>query len=320
MAAQKKAKVYHEAYTGNESAGVIHAAVQTAEHASSGVLKKIQTLFETDLSNIGLGLTLIQLRMNSRDITQSIKTMERLLASLEPMQRYQPGLIALLVCLFQKQGRHQHVWDILSEASDWWKEQSRPASSILLATAKSRLYSNNPADLQISGALFASILAINPSDQLSAAGIVSSYAIIEPLKARGYVNNLTAVEALIDSVDIFGLEATGVAQLPWKRGAESIALLESKLRKTSKNKRPRLPKEHDPTRKFDPERWLPMRDRSYYKPRGKRDRKKPAATTQGESSIELAGGLKVDVMKIDYKKVSSNTSGKGGKKKKKGKW
>ena len=43
----------------------------------------------------------------------------------------------------------------------------------------------------------------------------------------------------------------------------------------------RIPKDFDPNKKPDPERWLPLRDRSYYKPKGKKGKKKAEGLTQG---------------------------------------
>jgi signal recognition particle subunit SRP72 len=56
-----------------------------------------------------------------------------------------------------------------------------------------------------------------------------------------------------------------------------------------------MPKDFEEGKKMDPERWLPLRDRSSYRPKGKKGKKKAADLTQGgvvkeEESLELAGG------------------------------
>lgn len=108
------------------------------------------------------------------------------------------------------------------------------------------------------------------------------------------------------------LESAGVAQVSRKRGAEDTAppVQPKKIRK----KKTRLPKDYDPAKKVDAERWLPMRDRSYYKPKGKKDKKKVAAATQGgavSESMELAGGGRVDVQKVSQAKNASKKKKKG---------
>ena len=185
------------------------------------------------------------------------------------------------------------------------------------------MQSENPADLASAGELFSSLIAANPTDRSSIAGLVASYATIDPSKISNHVDKLASVESLIAGIDVDSLESAGVAQPPRKRGAEDDSMPLSKPKKVRK-KKARLPANVDTSKKADPERWLPMRDRSYYKPKGRKDKKKAAAATQGgpvEESMELAGGGRIDVVKVD-KKVAGGTGGGANKKKKKkgGKW
>ena len=91
--------------------------------------------------------------------------------------------------------------------------------------------------------------------------------------------------------------------------------------KKIKKKKPRFPQNYDESKKPDPERWLPIRDRSYYKPKGKKGKAKVAAATQGgpvaEASLELTGG-RIDVLK-GGNKIVGGSGGANKKKKKAGK-
>lgn len=127
-------------------------------------------------------------------------------------------------------------------------------------------------------------------------------------------------------MDVSALESFGVAQPSRKRGAEDEAMPLAKTKK-AKKKKPRLPPTADPSKKVDPERWLPMRDRSYYKPKGRKGKQKAAAATQGgpvaDESMELAGSGRLDALKIGQaKKAGGGGGGAANKKKKKkgGKW
>jgi signal recognition particle subunit SRP72 len=137
------------------------------------------------------------------------------------------------------------------------------------------------------------------------------------------VKTLTSVEKLIAEVDVSSLEFAGAAQPPRKRGAEDDATPSMKPKKVRK-KKSRLPQNYDPSKEPDPERWLPMRDRSYYKPKGRKGKQKAAAATQGgsvEESMELAGGGRIDVVKVDQAKKAGGGGSANKKKKKKGsKW
>jgi len=224
------------------------------------------------------------------------------------------------VALYEHQGRKQHVRKVLSEASEWSKTTDNPNSSILYAAGKSTLDSDKASDLASAGKIFSYLFSKNPSDRTLIAGLVASYATTDPSNISGYVDSLTSVETLISGVDVASLESAGVAQPLRKRGVGEDATSPTKPKKSRKTK-PRLPKDYDASKKPDPERWLPMRDRSYYKPKGRKEKKKAAAATQGgavEESMELAGGGRIDVVKVEQAKKASGGGGTNKKKKKKG--
>jgi len=125
-ASQSKATEYHNLYPADESVNVINAAARTVNKTGREVVKRIEQMFEANPIDVGLALTLIQLRMSTGNITGSISTLELLFSKLEPEKRYQPGLVGLLVALYEHQGRKQHVRKILSEASEWWKQSPQP--------------------------------------------------------------------------------------------------------------------------------------------------------------------------------------------------
>lgn len=87
----------------------------------------VEKLAERDPNDIGLALTLAQTRMRRGNITGAIQTLEKL-RSVREDARHMPGVVGLLVGLYQAQGRRQHVKDVLSEASEWWKKASSPVN------------------------------------------------------------------------------------------------------------------------------------------------------------------------------------------------
>lgn len=93
-------------------------------------IDKIEKLFTENPKDVGLALTLTQLRMGRGNITGSIEAMEKLFKELDSEMKYQPGLVGLLVQLYQHQGRKEHMRRLLSEASDWWKQAEKPVSRL----------------------------------------------------------------------------------------------------------------------------------------------------------------------------------------------
>lgn len=85
----------------------------------------------------------------------------------------------------------------------------------------------------------------------------------------------------------------------------------------------RLPKDYDAAKTPDPERWLPLKDRSTYRPKGRKGRQKAAEKTQGggvsvsgEKGAEAKAGGGEGVIKAADKKPGGGQA-KGKKKGKK---
>lgn len=81
----------------------------------------------------------------------------------------------------------------------------------------------------------------------------------------------------------------------------------------------RLPKDYDPAKTPDPERWLPLKDRSSYRPKGKKGRQKAAEKTQGGVGGEKSGEVKAGGGEGVIKAAEKKPGGGPAKGKKKGK-
>lgn len=71
---------------------------------------------------------------------------------------------------------------------------------------------------------------------------------------------------------------TGQVKSPDSKAASTGNKADAKLKKKKKRK-VKLPKNYDPNVPLDAERWLPLRERSYY--RGRRNKKKQNAVGKG---------------------------------------
>jgi signal recognition particle subunit SRP72 len=152
---------------------------------------------------------------------------------------------------------------------------------------------------------------------------VASFATSDFDKVKTHLSSLSSIDQLTKGIDVSALLSAGVTSLP--APTPSVASKKRKLDTTAtaveatrKKRRRKLPKDYDPNRKMDPERWLPLRDRSSYRPKGKKGKKKAAEATQGgvvkdEETLELAGGA--GSLKVEK---APQGGGGGGKKKKKG--
>ncbi|KAF2100378.1 hypothetical protein NA57DRAFT_73989 [Rhizodiscina lignyota] len=285
------------------SISVINAAA-TAEGATGKAgIKAILPLLEKRSNDIGLLLMVVQLYVLTNNHGSAISLLESFLSRLEQSStpadqdvRFAPGLVGTLVSLYSSQSRRAHVKQELAKAAAYWREKFKSRSdkggssgvlSLLKAAGTELLNSANATDIEASRAIFTELHDTQPSDPAALAGMIASH----PSGSDGSeADALPAASRLVAGIDAAALENAGVAALPLpsnvavKRPAEKAAK-EGKREEPVKKKRKltakRTPKDFVEGKDMDPERWLPMRDRSYYRPKGRKGKGRMAGGTQG---------------------------------------
>ena len=229
--------------------------------------------------------------------------------------RYAPGLVALAVALNRAQGKTGPAMTELSEvaahASD--PREALP-QSLLRQTGLELIKSHRINEVRLASTAFKSVLSRSPNDDLAAAGLVASSGKLDDETAATLSGKLSPVEDLVSGIDVEALLGGGVV------GSSSATQLKRKPadepQRPAKKRKRRVPKDAEPGKEPDPERWLPLRDRSSYKPKGKKGKKKAADSTQGgivkEETIELVGGA--GAVKVEKTASASSRKKKKGRK------
>lgn len=310
---------------------VFSVAAKARGEVSKAAIRKVLPELEQRPNDVGLILTVVQMYVLTGNTTAATELVESLLKRLESSSnsdesetRYMPGLVAVIVSLYRSQGRRSQIKQELAKAASYWRHKSKPPRSLLLAAGSSLLEAGDSDDTKQAADIFTKLREQNKDDKIARAGYVASHAESDGKAVSREAEQLSSVGDLTRNVDVDALERTGI---PPSSNAFAIAQL-NKTRKraapdgaTSKpkrNRKSRLPKDIDPNKKPDPERWLPMKDRSYYRaPKGKRKGKKA-----GDDRTQ--GGAVNENLNIDAKPAGGQTgsgggggvSGGGGKKKK----
>jgi signal recognition particle subunit SRP72 len=315
------------------SLSVLNAAAHAKSETGKASLKSILPLLEKRPNDVGLILVVVQLYLLINNPGPAISLLETFFRRLEESTtpadqdvRYAPGLVALIISLYRLSGRKSPIKTELRKAASYWRKKSKPSLSLLRAAGTSLLESSNPEELSAAGEIFSSLCSQDPNDRTAIAGYVASYATSDFSKVSSNLDKLTPVSRLISGIDAAALEEAGVPTLPAPSALTSKkrSLDEKdkekpvpvKKKKISKSK---MPKDFEEGKRMDPERWLPLRDRSTYRPKGKKGKKKAMEMTQGgvvkeEESLELAGGA--GTVKVEK---AGGPGGAGKAKKKKGK-
>lgn len=331
--------------------GVFGAAAISELKTGKEALRAILPYLEKRPKDLGLLLTVIQLYLQLQNPTAALNLLESFFDKLERDTstdrsdvRFAPGLVALAVSLYRIQNQRTALRKELAKAAAHWQKKSGPSARgngnrLIREAGVELLRSSHPEDLAAAGEAFSYLVAAQPNDRTARAGLIASFATSDFGKVEKYLDILPPVDKLTAGVDVEALLESGVATLANKTG---VAQQPSKKRSldeetsdekekgqqgqgqpaSKKRRRRKLPKDFDPDKKPDPERWLPLRDRASYRPKGKKGKKRAQESTQGgvvkgedQEMLELAGGAG----SVKVEKAGGGGGGGGGKKKKKGK-
>lgn len=215
-----------------------------------------------------------------------------------------PGFVGAFVAVLRTGsarsagGDREPYVDILSNAFAKWDT----AGDARFAYPAALLAESGDAQaLEQARAFFQTLAASDPQSPLAAAGLAAAGDATAADSSK-----LPPIASLIEGIDVKSLEDAGVAPLLAKR-ARDTAGPDPSAKKRKRSGKPRLPKDYDPAKKPDPERWLPKRDRSTYKPKRK-DKKKMTQgggadnTTESVLSTQPAASVKTSTAKTNKKK------------------
>ncbi|KAL8741781.1 MAG: hypothetical protein Q9190_005652 [Brigantiaea leucoxantha] len=304
---------------------VLNAAAQAQCQFGKQGVKKLVPLLEKRPHDAGLAMTIAQLYISTNNHGSAAAILEalfkRLDTSNDPVHeavRHAPGLVATLVSIYSVQGRKAQITTELAKAATYWHHKSKPQPTLYQAAGLALLESPRPEDQISAKEIFSTLYSQEPNSRFATAGYVAAHALSSPASVVKEAESLTSVSRLIADVDVGKLEEAGVPSMISPADAAQTAsrkrALDEKPKPAKKRiRKSRLPKDFDANKTPDAERWLPLRERSSYRPKNKKGRQRGAASTQGgvEKGPEKASGEGL------IKASSSGQQSKG--KKKKGK-
>ena len=271
---------------------VINAAATAQNETGKPGLKATVPLLGKRPSDVGLLLTVIQLYIAEGDHSAAGNLMLAFMKRLKESKpaadqdiRFAPGLVGLLITLLRLQNRKKEVRNQLRLAASHWLEAKK--APLLLRVAGAELAKSvKTKDILLASKIFGSLREENPDDDGVAAGVVATASNVQSKKFSSVVQRFTPISRLTAGIDAAALQEAGIPRMarPSSARARSSKKRSGEDLPKPTKKRPRksrLPKNYDPAKTPDPERWLPLRDRSSYRPKGKRGKAKAATLTQG---------------------------------------
>ncbi|XP_074312365.1 uncharacterized protein LOC141647897 [Silene latifolia] len=204
-----------------------------------------------------------------------------------PDIQHMPATVATIVALKERAGDIDGAEAVFDNAIKWWSNAMTDDSKLTLIMKEAASFKLKHGRQKEALELFEDLLKSNNSvDAL--VGLVTTAAHVNVDKAEAYEKKLKPLPGL-KGINVDDLEKTSGAKLA-ESGSRVVnieGIDESKNKDKTKKKRkrkPRYPKGFDPANPGpppDPERWLPKRERSTFRPRRKDKRVAHVRGSQG---------------------------------------
>jgi len=221
----------------------------------------------------------VQTKLSLAQVYLSQKNFEGTIEVLSTIDsiRHKPGMVSTLVSLYKQANDVPAAVKLLDESVAYWESK---ASQGKKETREYKEVVSGAADFKLKHKLyhdailhFSLLLKLDRSDLDALTGLIVACSEVDIQQAEKHISGLPKLK--LQTVDAEALENL-VIKATEKEDVVPMSneTVVKRKRKTKKKKKPRYPKDYDPAAGVvpDPERWLPRRDRSYYKRRGKKDR------------------------------------------------
>ncbi|NXI40682.1 SRP72 protein, partial [Galbula dea] len=249
-------------------------------------------------------LTMAQLKIAQGSVTKACM----ILRSIEELQ-HKPGMVSALVTMYSHEEDIDSAIEVFTHAIQWYQQfQARTNYGCCVFQPKSPVHLSlirEAANFKLKhGRKKEAISDLeelwkqNPKDVHTLAQLISAYSLVDPEKAKVLSKHLPSSDTLSLKVDVDALENSHGATYVRKKAGKLTGDNQQKeqgqgdVKKKKKKKKGKLPKNYDPKVTPDPERWLPMRERSYY--RGRKKGKKKDQVGKGTQGSTTAGSSELD--------------------------
>lgn len=224
------------------------------------------------------------------------------------------GVISVLVSLHTNLGDVDSAVEVLDKAEAWWARQQKSESmhqvcrSLMMESAQYKLQHGKP---QAAAAVLERLQSDYPSDLRIQALLISAFSRFDSRRAEELTKSLQSFEAA-GVVDVDALEQMpsfrhtrrqvqkpeGVSET---QGEKKESVVKDKKRK--RKRKPKLPKNYNPSATPDPERWLPLRERSYYRKGRKKGVLVTSRGSQGASTASASLTAQLDASKPSFQEL-----------------
>ncbi|CAL4910165.1 unnamed protein product [Urochloa decumbens] len=275
---------------------VFTVLLQAAVHVKEKKVQKAEEVLNQYAAkhpenSTGVLLALAQIAANANHFQLAADSLSKI-----PDIQHMPATVATLVALKERLGDSNAAASVLDAAIQWWKNSMTEGNKLDVFTREAAAFKLSHGRDEEACVLYEELVKSHGSIE-ALAGLVATAARTNLEKAEQYEKKLKPLPGL-KGVNVEALEKTsGARHVEGPQDMKVDVPEEVKKQKAKKRKRkPRYPKGFDPANPGpppDPERWLPRRERSSYRPKRK-DKRAQVRGAQGavtrEAAVSNAGG------------------------------
>ncbi|XP_025107993.1 signal recognition particle subunit SRP72-like [Pomacea canaliculata] len=205
--------------------------------------------------------------------------------------QHKPGVVSALVTLYMGQEDRAAASDVLVNAVNWYKKNQPKSPDLAILTQANSAFQLKHGNADLAAQMLEDLRKQNPKDPMVLAQLISAYSQFNPNKAKEISRDLPPVSEIVREVDVDALESAFSTLGPkymkkMQKGEPSPGPSgDMLLKKKKKKKKGKLPKNCEAGGDIDPERWLPRRERSYYRGKRKDKRREIGKGTQGSGTV-----------------------------------
>ncbi|KAH0767913.1 hypothetical protein KY285_003784 [Solanum tuberosum] len=210
-----------------------------------------------------------------------------------PDIQHKPATVSTIVSLKERAGDTDGADDVFDSAIKWWSNAMTEDNKLNTIMQEAAAFKLRHGRKEEAARLYEQLVKSHGSIE-ALVGLIQTAAHADIEKAEAYEKQLTPLLGL-KAIDVDNLEKTsGAKQAEKGPNAGATETYEGKCKDKAKKKRkrkPKYPKGFDPANPGpppDPERWLPKRERSSYRPKRKDKRAAQIRGSQGAVAKEAA--------------------------------
>uniref|UniRef100_A0A1A8RS77 Signal recognition particle subunit SRP72 n=1 Tax=Nothobranchius rachovii TaxID=451742 RepID=A0A1A8RS77_9TELE len=276
---------------------LIQAAQLCREKQHSRAIELLQEFSDQNPESAScIKLTMAQLYLVQGHVTKACDV----LRSIEEF-RHKAGMVSALVALYSHEEDIDGAIDVFKQAIEHFQSEQPGSAAHLALVREAANFKLKHGRKKEAISDLEQLWKQNTKDVHTLAQLISAYSLVDTNKAKSLSKHLPSAETMSFNVDVDELEnshgATFVRKKAGKVVGESLPKEpgQVELKKKKKKKKGKLPKNYDPNVTPDPERWLPMRERSYY--RGKKKGKKKEQIGKGTQGAMAGASAELDASK-----------------------